>query len=189
MGGLSASGYSAGGRSVGGLSASGYSAGGRGAGGRSAGGLSAGGHSAGSRSAGVRSVGGSAWLPTLRGVQPRLNNSRTRDMTEQETTVAAAALREAMRELADDAEGREELAAFALALREEGGSVKAALKRPRPERVMVHVILSDHDPMRVDSRDTLARRLGGEALSGALFRLTKGVAHQVFTVLLWVVLL
>ena len=106
----------------------------------------------------------------------------TGTMAEAEPTAAATTtVRAALQEIAKDAQGREELAAFATALREEGG-VKAALKRPRPHRKMVAVILSDEDPMRVDSRDTLARRMGGEALSDALFGITRSAAYRVWGV-------
>ncbi len=100
-------------------------------------------------------------------------------------TTTTTMVRAALQELADDAEGREELAAFARALREEGG-VKAALERPRPQRKMVTVILSGEDPLRVDSRDTPARRLGGEVLADALFQVTKSTAFKACVLVVWI---
>ena len=81
-------------------------------------------------------------------------------------------MRAALYLLAADAEGREELAAFGERLRE-AVSVKSALEHVRPARVMVSVILSSEEPMLMDSRDTLSRRVGGVAFSNAMWQLSE----------------
>jgi hypothetical protein len=104
---------------------------------------------------------------------------------------AGAALRAALREVAADAEGRLELAAFAAAVRGAGNVkekvLEEVLKWKAPERAMISVILSVEEPLRLDSRDTVARRLGGEAVSHAVFKLVRTALFKRVAQLAWIV--
>jgi hypothetical protein len=82
-----------------------------------------------------------------------------------------------LREIAKDAEGREQVAALRRALIGTS-SIKAALECKRPERRVVSVIVSSWAPSRVNSRDTLARRVGGEAWSRRMFWLSRSAAFN-----------